>query len=73
MKNKNPIINELKNLNLIKLSKLIKISNSTRDFKNLKVYRDSINKIIFLEKYVSYLNKHNNYESEKPKNKKLNF
>ena len=47
---KNPIIETLFNLNLIKKKNLIKLSNNTRD-KKIKVFQDKISKIIFLEKF----------------------
>ena len=55
----NPIYSELLKLKLIKKKNIIKISNKTRD-KNVKVYRDKLSKIIFLEKAFSHSVNHYN-------------
>jgi len=49
---KNPIIDDLIKLKLISQSNIKVISNKTRD-KKIKVLKDSVSKIIFLEKYVT--------------------
>ena len=49
----NPIFNELKNFNLVSRKNIIKLSNNTRDKKNLKVLKDINSGVIFLEKYIS--------------------
>jgi len=60
--NFNPIYHQLKELNLIKKSRLIVINNKTRD-KKIRVFKDLKTKIIFLEKFIT-----NNYYSS-PKKK----
>ena len=57
----NPIFFTLLKLNLIKKKNIIKISNSTRDIKNNKVYIDKKSKIIFNEKKIN-----KNYYENKP-------
>ncbi len=57
----NPIFFTLLKLNLIKKKNIIKISNSTRDLKNNKVYIDKKSKIIFNEKKIN-----KNYYENKP-------
>ena len=64
MNKKNPIIEELKKLKLINQKNLIKISNSTRDNRSLKVYKDKISKIIFLEKYISTNSYYKNFKTK---------
>ena len=49
---KNPIKNELKKLKLISEVNLVTISNKTRD-KKIKVIKDLVSKVIFLEKYIT--------------------
>ena len=50
--NLNPIKDELIDLKLINVQKLIKISKKTRD-KNINVLKEKESKIIFLEKYIT--------------------
>jgi 2-polyprenyl-3-methyl-5-hydroxy-6-metoxy-1,4-benzoquinol methylase len=57
----NPIFFTLLKLNLIKKKNIIKISNSTRDLKNNKVYLDKKSKIFFNEKKID-----KNYYENKP-------
>ncbi len=49
---RNPIINELRDLNLISKSSVVELKNKTRDGK-IKVFKDLKSKIIFLEKFVT--------------------
>lgn len=58
----NPIFSELLKLDLINKKNIVKISNKCRD-KKVAVYKDKINKIIFLEKYTHKLKKYYNYKN----------
>jgi len=49
---RNPIINELRDLNLISKSSVVELKNKTRDGK-IKVFKDLKSKIIFLDKFVT--------------------
>lgn len=68
---KNPIINELKELNLISELNFRTINNKTRDSK-IKVIKDMRSKIIFLEKFItnSKYYSSNNYTDGRKINKK---
>ena len=69
---KNPIINELVNLDLIKIKNLKKISDRTRD-KKIKVWQDKKTKIIVLDKNFTSLNYYKNKNELIKKNRKINI
>ena len=69
---KNPIINELVNLNLIKIKNLKKISDRTRD-KKIKVWQDKKTKIIVLDKNLTSYNYYKNKNELIQKNRKINI
>ena len=58
----NPVFYELLHLNLINKLNIRKITNKCRD-KKVAVYKDKINKIIFLEKHTHKLKKYYNYKN----------
>ena len=62
----NPIYDELIELNLINVDKVIKISEKTRD-KNIPVYIDEESRIIFLEKYETTTDYYEENASGNPK------
>ncbi len=65
---KNPIINELKNLQLISESSLTVLNKKTRD-KNIRVIKDLNSKVIFLEKCITSKNYYSslNYKDQDKK------
>ena len=58
----NPIFNELKKFNLVSRKNLVKLSNNTRDKKNIKVFKDINSGVIFLEKYISDIKYYSEYK-----------
>ena len=69
---KNPIINELIDLDLIKLKNLKKISDRTRD-KKIKVWQDKKTKVIILDKNLTSSNYYKNKNELIKKNQKINI
>lgn len=66
MKNFNPVINEFKRLDLIKIKNLSILANTCRD-KKIKVLQDNKSKIILLEKYLAKNNHYRNDRNYSPK------
>ena len=69
---KNPIINELIDLNIIKKKNLIRFSDRTRD-KKVKEWQDKKTKVIVLDKNTTSLNYYKNKNELIKKNQKINI